>query len=96
MDEKKNVLDKFLKLLQKNKFEVKNNDELKYELNNILAMDFNIKHHDISTKHFEALYPQFNEKVHKLLSRCAKEQKYDFRKNTNFSIRKEKILIEFV
>ncbi len=95
MDQKKNILLKFLKLLQKNKFEVKNNDEIKKELNNILSMDFNIKQQDITVKHFETLHPQFNIKVHELLARCAREQKYDFRKQNRFKVKDQKKIIYF-
>jgi len=95
MCEKINILKKFLKILEKNKFEIENNQEIKNELNNILKMDFNSKQQNITVKHFKELYPQFNDNVHKLLSRCAKEQRYDFRKNNRMSIIKKNIIVEF-
>jgi hypothetical protein len=95
MAEKINVLKKFLKILEKNKFEVENNSEVKNELNKILEMDFNPKHHDISQDHFKEKFPQFNENVHKLLSRCAKETRYDYRKKNRFNIIKKNIIVEF-
>jgi len=95
MSDKKIILKKFLKILEKNKFKVENNEVVKNELNNILKMDFNNKNQDITEKHFETLYPQFNKNVHKLLSRCAKEQRYDYRKKNRLCVIQKNIIVDF-
>ena len=88
-----NILEKFLRILEKYDIDKENKNLVLEQLNIILNMDYNIKP-NISTEHYKKLYPQFNDKVHRLLNRCAKEKRNDFRKNKLKKIHKS-IIIEF-
>ena len=95
MCEKKKILEKFLRILEKKQFNIKNDELVKHELNIIMGLDFNIKHQNTTIEYYKKIYPQFDDNVHKLLSRCARVQKYDFRKNNRLKFIKTKTIIEF-
>ena len=94
MCQEKNSLEKFLKFLEKYENNEINKMEIKKELSYIMNMDYNIKP-DITVEHYKNLYPHFNEKVHKLLSRCAKIKKHDYRKQNQLSIKRGKFILEY-
>jgi hypothetical protein len=93
MTQEKNFLKKFLRLLEKYDLDKENKHLVLEQLNIILNMNYNIKP-NISAEHYKKIYPQFNEKVHRLLNRCAKEKRQDFRKNKFEKINKS-IIINF-
>jgi hypothetical protein len=94
MCQEKNSLEKFLKNLEKYENNEITKYEIKKELSYIMNMDYNINP-NISVEHYKNLYPHFNEKVHKLLSRCAKMKKHDYRKTNQLSIKRGKFIIEY-
>jgi len=93
MQEKKN-LEKFLKILDKYEKDKNNKLEVREQLEVIMNMDFNINQ-NLNVEYFKNTYPNFNPNVHKLLSRCAKQQKHDYRKQNRLSIRTGKFIIEY-
>ena len=94
MSKEKKSVEKFLKILEKYEVDKNYKCDVVRQLNNIMNMDFNINH-DISTDYYKSKYPQFNDKIHSLLHRCAKQHKHDYRKENQFRIKRGKFIIEY-
>ncbi len=88
------IVKNFLKNLEKYENNKNNKMEILNQLNVILKTDFNTKP-NISVEYYKNLYPNFNPNIHKLLNRVAKQQRHDYRKNSQLTITKGNFIIEY-